>query len=123
MDHARRFGDRLTKQEQALLDLAAATDNNDGAAALEAAQRTGVPILIASQALLVRRPRTAVAALASTDSDRGMNIPLAAAYWSRLSQAYAQLGDYDRDSLGGGEPGAFSRIDYRPIDCVQCVDG
>jgi TolB-like protein/tetratricopeptide (TPR) repeat protein len=96
MDHARRFGDRLTKQEQALLDLAAATDNNDGAAALEAAQRTGVPILIASQALLVRRPRTAVAALASTDSDRGMNIPLAAAYWSRLSQAYAQLGDYDR---------------------------
>ena len=96
MAHARRFGERLSKQERALLDLADANDNNDALAALEAAQRTGVPILIASQALLVRRPRTALAALTSTDSDRGMNIPLAAAYWSRMVQAYAQLGAYDR---------------------------
>jgi hypothetical protein len=68
----------------------------DVGATFEAARHTGMPQLAAYYALGARRPRAAIAALTSTDPDRGLNLALAGWYWLSLAAAHAQLGEYDR---------------------------
>ena len=96
LPHARRLRDRLTPHERALLDVTEAVAQGDAGAALEAAQHTGFPQLVAYHALLVGRPRLAIAALTATDPDRGLNLALAGQNWPRLAAAYAQIDDYAR---------------------------
>jgi tRNA A-37 threonylcarbamoyl transferase component Bud32/TolB-like protein len=99
------FRDRLTTQEQALVDLVQARAEGDAEAMLDAASRTGIQQLVAMHALMARRPRTALAVLRSTDPDRGINIPAAMSYWTHLANAYAQLGEFQRalDAAHEGE--------------------
>ena len=94
--HARRLRDRLSPAEQALVDLTEAWAGGDAHAAVEAAQRARIPQVTAYYALLARRPRVAITAFRATDPDRGLNVPTASIYWSRLAAAYAQVDEHAR---------------------------
>ena len=102
---ALRFRDRLTRQEQALVDLVQARAVGDADGMLDAASRTGIQQLVAMHALMARRPRMALAALRASDPNRGINIPASESYWTHLASAYAQLGDFPRalDAAHEGE--------------------
>ena len=96
MARAARLRERLTREEESYLDVAAAIAAGDATAQLQAAQRGHNEHLIAYNALLNRRPGIAIDMLRTMDPDRGINIPWADFYGTRLAVAYAQRGDYTR---------------------------
>jgi serine/threonine protein kinase len=96
LEHARRIREHLLPTELAMLDMTEALARGDIAAAVEASRKTLIPQLIAQVATQARRPRLAIAALTSTDPDRGLNLQLGFFYWVTLSESYAMIGERSR---------------------------
>lgn len=100
---AERLRDRMTPAEHAMLAHVRARMHADGAGALRWAQEfmratpgsMESPLLVAGQALAMRQPRVALAALGRTDPDRGLNL-VGPFYWIYATEAHHQLGDHRR---------------------------
>lgn len=103
MRRAESLSERLTPAERALLDHLQALMRGDRDQAVITAQRflsltpgsQEAPLLLASVALSTQRPKLALAALAQSDPNRGLNLA-APVYWIYQSKAAGEQGDWKR---------------------------
>ena len=99
---ATQLADKMTPVERALLDHVSASLNADARAIGRTAKRMimlapgslEVPLQAAGAALCVGDPNAAVAALALTDPNRGLNL-VSPYYWRHLGDARHQLGEHE----------------------------
>lgn len=103
LKRANRLSGRMTPVERAIIEYTEAKTHGDLEGTLSAAQTvfrltpgsSESPLMLATAALAVRRPRTAIGALREVDPDRGLN--LAAPYfWKNQTVAFYELADYRR---------------------------
>ncbi|HEY4953708.1 MAG TPA: protein kinase [Gemmatimonadaceae bacterium] len=103
MRRAESLSERLTPAERALLDHLQALMRGDRDQAVITAQRflslvpgsQEAPLLLASVALSTQRPKLALAALAQSDPNRGLNL-VAPVYWIYQAKAAGEQGDWKR---------------------------
>lgn len=101
LKRANRLTDRMTPVERAIIEYTEAKTKGDLEGTLRAAQTvfeltpgsSETPLMLATAALSVRRPHSALAALRAVDPDRGLNLA-APFFWKNRTVALYQLGDY-----------------------------